>query len=133
MYATLYFSALLAFAVPPDAKILVDCAVRAKAYTECQIACDTCYRHCTWKVLTGTKEHGLAMECCLSCADACRLAATLSARNSPLAHHASECCRKCCADAAKACDLFPNDEAMRRCAEACRACEKACKPLDVKK
>jgi hypothetical protein len=69
------------------------------------------------------------MECCLGCADACRLASTLTARHSPVAMHAGDCCMKCCADCATSCEKFPDDKIMADCAKMCRDCEKHCRDM----
>jgi hypothetical protein len=135
-----------------DGKISASCKATVKACTDAQVACEQCFVSCKQMMKTyakedgskevGTKarpsatdmkEHGLAMECCLGCADACKLASSLIGRASPVAPHAGECCQKCCADCATACEKFPDNQAMVDCAIACRACEKACIAMSAKK
>ena len=140
-----------------DGKIPANCSACVKTCTDAQVACEQCFFSCKQMMKTyakeeGTKEvgskeanpkgqlsatemkeHGMAMETCLGCADACKLASSLIGRGSPVAPHAGECCRKCCADTATACEKFPDNQAMVDCAIACRACEKACVAMMAKK
>ena len=57
------------------------------------------------------------------------LAATLTARMSPLAAEACDCCAKCCDKCAEACEKFPDDKHMVECAKSCRDCAKACREM----
>ena len=101
----------------------------AKTCAECQIHCDSCFQHCADLVAKGDKSHVKTMHACVDCAECCKLAATLSARHSPYAAAACECCAKCNDDCAAACEKFPDDKQMAMCAKACRDCAKACREM----
>ena len=101
----------------------------AKACADCQVQCDSCFHHCAEMVGKGDKDHAKCMHACVDCADCCKLAATLSARNSPFAAAACECCAKCNDECAAACEKFPDDKHMAACAKSCRDCAKACREM----
>lgn len=101
----------------------------ARACADCQVQCDSCFRHCAELATRGDKGHAVTMYTCLDCAECCKLAASLTARHSPFAEEASSCCMKCADDCARACEKFPNDKHMVECAKSCRECVKACKEL----
>jgi hypothetical protein len=101
----------------------------AKACADCQQMCDSCYKHCLTKTLGGGKEHGPSAEYCVDCAECCKLAATLSARQSPLSGPACECCAKCCDECAASCEKMPDDQHMTQCAKQCRECAKVCRAM----
>jgi hypothetical protein len=101
----------------------------AKACTDCQLMCDSCFAHCSALLVAGKKEHAETMQTCVDCAECCKLAATLSARQSPFAINACECCAKCCDDCATACEKFKDDKHMADCAKSCRDCAKACRDM----
>lgn len=101
----------------------------AKACADCQVACDGCFRHCADLVARGNKGHVKTMHTCVDCAECCKLAASLSARQSQMARHACECCAKCCEECATACEKFQADKHMAACAKACRDCAKACREM----
>ena len=101
----------------------------AKACADCQIHCDSCFQHCADLLAKGDKNHIKTMHACVDCAECCKLAATLSARHSPYAAAACECCAKCNDDCAAACEKFPADKHMAMCAKACRDGAKACREM----
>jgi hypothetical protein len=101
----------------------------AKMCTDCQIQCDSCFAHCKDLVTQGKKEYASTMELCVDCGECCKLAAALSARKSPLAADACECCMKACNQCAAACEKYPNDQHMADCAKSCRACAASCKEM----
>jgi hypothetical protein len=101
----------------------------AKACSECAVQCDSCYHHCKHKVAEGEKGHLKSMGLCVDCAEFCRLAATLSARESSLAVYACESCSKSCDDCATSCESFKDDKHMAECAKSCRDCAKACREM----
>ena len=101
----------------------------AKACADCQTHCDSCFHHCAELVAKGDKDHAKSMHACVDCAECCKLAATLSARLSPYAAAACECCAKCNDDCAAACEKFPDDKHMAMCAKSCRDCAKACREM----
>lgn len=104
-------------------------AACAKACADCQQQCDMCFHHCASLLAEGKKEHATTMNTCVDCAECCKLAATLSARNSPFAAAACECCAKCNDECAAACEKFPDDKHMAMCAKSCRDCGKACREM----
>lgn len=101
----------------------------AKVCVECQIACDACFKHCLTMLSKGGKEHAETAQLCADCAECCKLASTLSARQSPLAGPACECCATCCDICAEACEKNFNDEHMVECAKACRDCAESCRNM----
>lgn len=104
-------------------------ATCAKACADSQQHCDMCFHHCATLLAEGKKDHATTMHNCVDCADCCKLAATLSARQSPFAKHACECCAKCNDECAAACEKFPDDKHMAECAKSCRDCAKACREM----
>lgn len=101
----------------------------AKACSDCQQQCDACFHHCATQLAAGKKENEKSMHTCVDCAECCKLAATLSARHSPFAAAACECCAKCNDECAVACEKFPDDKHMAMCAKSCRDCAKACREM----
>lgn len=101
----------------------------AKACVECQLHCDSCFKHCLAKLTEGNKEHAKTVQSCVDCADHCKLAAALSARMSPYAKFACDGCAKTCDECAAACEKFPDDKHMAACAKSCRDCAKACREM----
>ena len=101
----------------------------AKACADCQTMCDSCFHHCAELVAKGDKDHAKSMHACVDCAECCKLAATLSARHSPVAAAACECCAMCNDECAAACEKFPDDKHMAMCAKSCRDCAKACREM----
>jgi hypothetical protein len=104
-------------------------AACAKACADCQLQCDMCFVHCKDLLAGGKKEHEKTTQICVDCAECCKLAATLTARMSPLAAEACECCAKCCDKCAEVCEKFPDDKHMAACAKSCRDCAKACREM----
>ena len=98
--------------------------VRVKLCADCQVQCDSCFKHCLELVATGKKEHAQTAQLCADCAECCKTCATLCARQSPLARHVLACCEKCCDECAVACEKFPDDEHMAACGKSCRDCAK---------
>lgn len=101
----------------------------AKACANCQLTCDSCFKHCLTLAANGKKEHAQSARYCADCAECCKTCATLCARNSPLARHMLDGCAKCCADCAAACAKFPDDRHMAECATVCRDCAKECREM----
>jgi hypothetical protein len=101
----------------------------AKVCADCQITCDACFKHCLTLLGEGGKEHAETAQLCADCAECCKLASTLSARQSPLAGPACECCAVCCDMCAEACEKHPDDEQMAKCAKSCRACAESCREM----
>jgi hypothetical protein len=101
----------------------------ARVCAECQVMCDSCYTHCLALLSEGKKEHAITATLCADCAECCKLAATLSARQSPLAAAACECCAKACERCGDACAKHPGDKHMTECAKSCRDCAKVCREM----
>jgi hypothetical protein len=101
----------------------------AKACTECQVVCQSCFSHCGTLVSKGETQHQSTMRYCVDCGDICAIAANISARRGPLAATICEACAQACEQCAKVCERFSNDEHMKRCAEECRQCAKACREM----
>ncbi len=95
----------------------------------CQLQCDSCFKHCLTMLEEGKKEHAKAAQLCADCAECCKLAATLSARQSPLAGPACVCCAECCDMCAEECEKHPDDAKMAACAKSCRECAKSCREM----
>ena len=101
----------------------------AKACAECQLQCDSCYKHCLMMLTEGKKEHAKTVQSCVDCAEFCKTAASLSGR---MSHHATficDGCAKMCDECAMNCEKFPDDKHMAACAKSCRDCAKACREM----
>jgi len=116
----------VASAEPDHAGHMVACA---KVCASCQTECDFCFAHCKRLLVEGRKEHATSMQLCVDCADCCKLAASLSARLSPLSREACDCCAKCCDKCAAECEKYKDDKQMAQCAKACRDCAKSCRDM----
>jgi len=101
----------------------------AKVCADCQIMCDSCFKHCLMMLAEGKKEHSKTAQLCADCGECCKTCATLCARMSPLSAHMLECCAKCCDDCAAACEKTPDDKHMAACAKQCRDCAKECREM----
>lgn len=101
----------------------------AKVCAGCQVECDYCFAHCRKLVVEGRKEHADTMQICLDCADACKLAAMLSARLSPVSVEACDSCAKICDKCAATCDKYKDDARMAQCSKSCRECAKVCRDM----
>ena len=101
----------------------------AKATADCQLRCDSCFKHCLTLTADGKKEHAKTAQFCADCAECCKACSTLCARQSPLAKHMLECTVKCCDDCAAACEKSPDDKHMAACAKSCRDCAKECRAM----
>ena len=101
----------------------------AKACADCQLQCDMCFKHCQDLAAEGKKEHATTAQLCVDCADFCKLAGSLSARQSMLAGSACESCAKACDMCATSCEKFPDNKHMAQCAKSCRECAKACRAM----
>ena len=101
----------------------------AKVCADCQVQCDSCFKHCLDLVAGGKKEHAKTAQLCVDCGECCKACATLCARQSPLARPMLECCAKCCDECAAACEKSPDDKHMAACAKSCRDCAKECREM----
>ena len=101
----------------------------AKVCADCQLQCDSCFKHCLTLLADGKKEHAKSAQLCADCAEFCKACSTLCARQSPLARHMLDGCAKACDDCAAECERFPNDKHMAACAKSCRDCAKDCRAM----
>ena len=90
----------------------------------CIAACNFCASSCL------KEEHVHMMTACISnnmdCADVCRTAAVLLARESKHGRHLLKECIEICEACATECEKHDHDH-CRACAKACRDCAEACK------
>ena len=56
----------------------------AKVCVDCQLQCDSCFKHCLTLLADGKKEHGKTAQLCVDCAECCKTCSTLCARESLL-------------------------------------------------
>jgi hypothetical protein len=101
----------------------------AKVCADCQLQCDSCFKHCLTLLADGKKEHAKTAQLCADCGECCKTCSTLCARESPLARPMVECCATCCDECAARCEKFPDDKHMAACAKSCRDCAKECREL----
>jgi hypothetical protein len=101
----------------------------AKTCSDCQLVCDTCFKHCLMLTMEGKKEHGKMAMMCADCGECCNTCNTLCARSSMLSAHMLDCCAKCCDDCAASCEKAPDDKHMAECAKQCRDCAKECREM----
>lgn len=101
----------------------------AKACAECMRECESCGRHCAELIAAGQKDHITTSGTCADCAEFCASAAKIVARRGPMTAAICESCAKACDVCGNACEKFPDDEQMKRCALECRNCAKACREM----
>lgn len=101
----------------------------AEECSECARECSSCATHCAKMLADGKKKHGKTLATCLDCADICNVAALIVARSGPFNKLICQACADACARCGKACEAFPDDKHMQRCARACRDCEKECREM----
>ncbi len=101
----------------------------ANVCADCQLQCDSCFKHCLTLLADGNEKHAKSAQLCADCAECCKTCATLCARESPLARHMLECCANCCDECAAECEKFASDKHMADCAKSCRDCAKECRAL----
>src|SRR5260370_17078354 len=56
----------------------------AKVCADCQLQCDSCFKHCLTLLADGKKEHLKTAQLCADCPECCKTCSTLCARPSPL-------------------------------------------------
>lgn len=101
----------------------------AKVCADCQLQCDSCFKHCLALLADGKRAHSMAAQLCADCAECCGTCSTLCARESILARPMLECCAKCCDECAAACEKISDDKHMAECAKSCRECAKHCREM----
>ncbi len=104
-----------------------------KIIGHCALVCNEAAHHCLEELKKGgphAAHHVKSHEAAMDCQAFCVLAATMSARRSPMAKYAHAACAEACGDCAAAC-AGQDAKIMTECAEACLACEKICKSMSV--
>lgn len=104
-------------------------------FANCIEACDACAAACNHCAASCLQEESVAeMTGCialdLDCADLCRLASSLMARNSPFALDICRLCAQVCEKCAEVCEQHDHDH-CQDCARACRRCADECKLMLV--
>jgi len=97
-----------------------------EACDACALACDACATACLREADPKAMARCIAFD--MDCADLCRLASALMARDS---EHVRDVCRICatvCDACAGECAKHDMDH-CQRCAEACRRCAYECRTL----
>ena len=97
------------------------------ATTECVDACLECAKTCLETArhcLEMGGQHAAAahVTTLLDCAEICETSANFMSRGSEMQ---ATVCTAC----AEACEQFPEDDVMRRCAEICRQCAASCRRM----
>jgi hypothetical protein len=72
----------------------------AKVCADCQVQCDSCFKHCLTRLAEDKKEHAKTAQLCADNSECCKTCSSLCARESPLANPMLECCAKCCDECA---------------------------------
>ena len=103
-----------------------------KTIGECAKVCNEAAHHCLSELKKGggahAEHHAKSHEAAMDCQEFCTLAATLTARSSPMAKYAHQACADACRDCAAACE-GQQDAIMKECVKACRDCEKVCRSM----
>ncbi|WP_456256723.1 four-helix bundle copper-binding protein (plasmid) [Pseudomonas iridis] len=93
------------------------------ACLSCATACETCASSCLQEDDVQMMSGCIAQD--RDCADLCRLAAALMARNSPRAADICKLCAEACKACAEECAKHAHDH-CQACAKACSECAQAC-------
>lgn len=101
----------------------------ATACSQCQLECSSCATHCAMQLKQGHKDHAETLATCQDCADMCVAASQIVSRKGPFADLICKACADACAKCAVACEKFPDDKHMAKCAKQCLECEKACREM----
>ena len=102
-----------------------------KTLGECAKVCNEAAHHCLDQLKKGgphADHHAKSHEAAMDCQEFCTLAATLTARSSPMAKYAHQACADACRDCAAACE-GQTEDIMKDCVKACRDCEKVCRSM----
>ncbi|WP_043311726.1 four-helix bundle copper-binding protein [Pseudomonas sp. ML96] len=97
-----------------------------QACSACAIACETCAAACLKEA--DVQHLATCISCDIECADLCRLAERLMARDSPLADEICRLCAIACQACAEACGKHQHDH-CQQCAQACQRCVVECEAL----
>jgi hypothetical protein len=104
-----------------------------KTIGECAKVCNEAAHHCLTEVKKGgphAEHHAKSLEAAMDCQEFCTVAATLTARSSPMAKYAHQACADACRDCAAACE-GQQDAIMKECVKACQDCEMLCRTMAV--
>src|SRR6516162_122471 len=52
----------------------------AKVCADCQLQCDSCFKHCLTLLADGKKEHAKTAQLCADCGECCKTCSTLCAK-----------------------------------------------------
>jgi len=101
---------------------------------DCIEKCLNCHAACTMTVQYVLTEGGGQTDpehvgLLLDCAEMCQTSANFMLRGSPF--HAGTCavCAEICRASESACRIFPDDEQLAECADACAQCAEACERM----
>ncbi|HSX70155.1 four-helix bundle copper-binding protein [Pseudomonas subflava] len=97
-----------------------------QACSACAIACETCAAACLKE--PDVQHMATCISCDIDCADLCRLAVRLMARDSPLADEICRLCALACQACAEACGEHQHDH-CQQCAQACQRCVEECEAM----
>lgn len=97
-----------------------------QACNACAIACEHCAASCLREEDAG--HMALCIRTDRDCADLCRLAALLMARDSPLADEICRLCAIACQACAEECAKHDHDH-CQECAQACQRCVVECEAM----
>ncbi|WP_225776328.1 four-helix bundle copper-binding protein [Pseudomonas sp. Marseille-Q5115] len=92
----------------------------------CALACESCASACLQEQDTQMMANCIKLD--RDCADMCKLAAMLMARQSPLAKEFCALCAKACKACGDECGKHDDDH-CQNCAKACHACAQACEAM----
>ena len=97
-----------------------------QACSACAIACETCAAACLREPDVQHIASCIAHD--IDCADLCRLAERLMARESPLAEEVCRLCALTCRACAETCGEHQHDH-CQQCAQACQRCVEECEAM----
>jgi hypothetical protein len=104
----------------------------AKTIGRCALACNEAahfsLEHLKKEGSEEREHHAKAHELATDCQAFCTLAATLTARSSPLAQYAHQACAEACRCCADECEKG-HGEVMENCARMCRECSELCRRM----
>jgi hypothetical protein len=92
----------------------------------CALACDRCAAACLAEADPKAMARCIALD--MDCADMCRLAAAMMARQSSFVHSMCELCAVVCKACAQECSRHPMDHCSA-CAQACTRCARECERM----
>ncbi|WP_225032032.1 four-helix bundle copper-binding protein [Paraburkholderia sp. XV] len=97
-----------------------------EACDECASACDHCAAACLSEQNVSEMAECIRLD--MDCADICRLASAVMARDSSRAKEVCALCASICDACAAECDQHQHEH-CKQCAEACRRCAEKCRAM----